>query len=111
MNANADVVVVWLLGHQETEKLHPSGVTFAVVFNNERNTILNLSCDCETWIHGNAHHVGKFMDNGGVHGLIVTVDAQNAGSITTGGNAADNSALQGTDGTNKKCLFMCCSIA
>ena len=45
---NRDVVVVWTLGCQETKKLHASGITFIVVFNNKTNDVSNLDCDCET---------------------------------------------------------------
>ena len=73
-----DVAVLWTLGCQETEKLHTSGLTTVVVFNNEMNAILCLGCNCETRIHGIACHVGKFIHNGGMHGLVVTVDGENA---------------------------------
>ena len=68
-----------MLGRQETEKLCSSGITFVVALNNETNGILNLNCDREMRIHGIACHVSEFVDNGGVHNLVVTVAAKDAG--------------------------------
>ena len=76
---NRDVVVVWTLGHQETEKLYPSSITFLVALNIETNTVLNLNCNCEIRIQGIACHVGKFINNSGMHGLLVTIYRKNAG--------------------------------
>ena len=61
------------------EKLHTSGITFVAVVNNETNAVSNLGCDYEMGIHGITCHVGEFINNGGVHGLIIMVDRKNVG--------------------------------
>ena len=74
---NRDIAVVGMLGHQEAEKLDTSGILFAAAFNNEMNSISNLSGNCEIGAHGIAHHVGHLINNCGMHGFIVMVNGEN----------------------------------
>ena len=66
-------------GRQELEKLRAGSITLAAAVNNETNGISNLSGNHETEAHSSARHVSNLVDNGGMHGFIVTVKGGNAG--------------------------------
>ena len=47
ITCNGDILVAWMLRHQETKELNASGITFAAAFNNETNGVSNLNGNCE----------------------------------------------------------------
>ena len=108
---NEDVAVVGMLGHQEMKKLNTNSIMFVAVSNNEMNAVSNLSCNHEIGIYGITCHIGKFINNGGMHGIVVMVDGKMLASIVMRGKAADISTSKGTESTNAKGLFISCSIA
>ena len=74
--------LVQMLGHQETEKRFPSGITFVIAFNKAANAILNLCCNREIGFHGITCHVGNLIDNEGMHGLIIMIHGENFGFMS-----------------------------
>ena len=66
------------------------------------NTVSNLSFNHEIGIHGITRHVSRLIDNGGMHGLIITIEGKMSALIVIGGKAADISTLQGMDSTKVK---------